>query len=598
MPATSDTRYVEAIITLDAEGLINGANADVTAALDYRADELIGRPIEQLVAAIAFEQSNTSAPASIHQRLRAAVGTSRQRVHVLHGNGQTIDLTLTVDEIVLRDGTQLLLKLQTPSPDFVDWIQRDWQRAFNAADRAIAIVSADGKTIELANSAFAAMYGYTADALINKPLSELCAPGTHADFAKQTAQVRRDGRHLFETMQRHRQGHSFPVAIDFAVISNDAGVVAYSIVYVLDISERKRMEEELRLSKEFFQRVYDHAAIAMVICDLDGRYISVNNAMSQLIGYEGAELVARSYSDFVHPQEVGDAAAWKQQITQGGLDTLQFEKRYIHKSGKIIWTLVIVTVVRSESGEPLYAIGQLIDLDSEKQLAQQQRWTYNQRDNLVREVHHRIKNNLQSVTGLLRRQIHANPAAADALRQAINQVEAIAVVHGLESSAGNRRMRICEILCGIIAEANKLQAEVDPIKYPVLLEKPALVRSEEAVPIALILSELLTNAVKHHCPLRALDIRITIARHVPDEVRIVIANPAEALPAGFDFDAGKGIGQGLKLVRAMVPKKDMHVHFEHRNGSVSATITLRPPIIYAEDIAQPNALPHNPMESP
>lgn len=350
---------------------------------------------------------------------------------------------------------------------------------------------------------------------------------------------------------------------------------------------QSKTEEELCLGKDFFQRVYDHAAIAMVICDLDGNYLSVNNAMCQLVGYSSAELLSMRYSEIVHPHDTGDAGLWRQQITDDKPNTLQYEKRYIHKSGKILWTLAIVSVVKSDSGEPLYSIGQLIDLDGDKQLAQQQRWTYNQRDNLVREVHHRIKNNLQSVTGLLRRQIRANPAAGDTLRQAIGQVEAIAVVHGLQSSADNQHIRICDMLCGIIQEANKLQPDQHRIACPPRPSVPALIHSVEAVPIALILNELITNAIKHHCPLHDFNIPITITRLDHACVQITIRNPAAQLSPDFDFDAIKGMGMGLKLVRALLPNDGMHIDFTHNAGQLTVTATLQPPIIYSTAAPHP-----------
>lgn len=580
----SGTTQSEMKIALDTQGSIAAASPELAALCGYSIADLIGRPIELLLHADANKSAS-----SIHGYLRSLIGKAVCHAHLRCSNGSSIVHSLSVAEMMQRDGSQLLLTLR-PLTDFpfVDWIQRDWRRAFNAADRAIAVCSADGTSIQLANTAFADLYGYSVDALMYTPLANLCAADTGADFIAHTADAIASGRSHFESVHQHRDGKLFPVAIDFAAIHDETGAVAYSIAYVLDISQRKKTEEELRFNREFLQSIFDQAAIAMAICNLEGRFLRVNAALCQMVGYSQEELLSKHFADITHTDDVDENLALREHAQQYGLKKYSLQKRYIHKNGRIIWALLLVSRVKDQHGNTLYTMGQMIDLDKDKATGDRLRWAHDQRDNLVREVHHRIKNNLQSVTGLLRRQISANPAASDALRQAINQVEAIAVVHGLESSADNRRMRICEILCGIIAEANKLQAEVDPIKYPVLLDKPALVRSEEAVPVALILSELLTNAVKHHCPLRALDVRITIDRHAQDEVRIVITNPAEALPPQFDFDAGKGIGQGLKLVRAMVPKKDMRIHFDSGNGEVSVVIALWPPIIYAEDIAQPN----------
>lgn len=580
MPTAHNTKRVNTLVILDAQGLITGVDAGITDVLIYSADALIGQPIEALVTDIVGEQSESTST-STHQRLCNAIG-GELKVRVQRGNGESSTFAISVDEIVLRNESQLLLTLRIPPANFVKWIESEWHTAFNMADRAIAIGSADGKTIEIANKTFAAMYGYTREELVGKSFTDLCTPGTHDDFIAQTKLAINSGRRHFETTHVNQRGYSFPVAIDFSSINEEDGSVAYSIAYVHDISERKKLEQELHINKDFLQSIYDNAAIAMAICDLDGRYISVNSAMCEMVGYSETELLSMHFTDITHSDDIQKNLTYRQHSLKSNLKTYSQEKRYIHKNGKIIWAVLVVSLLTDSYGNTSFTIGQMIDLDKDPATGERLKLAYEHRENLVREVHHRIKNNLQSVTGLLRRQIYANPAASNSLNIAIGQVEAIALVHGLETNAGNPRLRVCDMLCGIIDERNKLQPDASHIEYPQLLQSPAFVRSEEAVPVALMLNELLTNAIKHHSPLRSFDIRITIARFDSDEVRISIKNPAEALPADFDFSAGTGMGQGLKLVRALMPKNNMQINYDFQNGDMSVMISLRPPIIYAD----------------
>ena len=589
MPAVNNTKRTDTIVILDEHGLITGVDTTIENTFDYSSDELIGLSVETLITEIIGDDSATFADTSIHQRLLNIIGLGECRARARPNNRESISLTLSVTEVVLKSNRQLLVTLQTPArSEFEQWITRDWYRVFNAAERAIAICSADGKTIELVSAAFAAMHGYTVDELIGKPFADLCAPACRDAFATDIGRAITSGSSHFETMLEHRQGYSLPLTIDFATIGNADGSIAYCIAYLLENSEQKKKEENLRIRNEFLQASYDQAAVATAICNIEGRFISVNAAMCEFIGYTETELLSMHFTDITHPDDIRPNIVTRQQALSKKLKNYSQEKRYIHKSGKSIWAVLVVSLVDNKNGETAFTLGQMIDLDKDQATGHRLKWAYEQRNNLVREVHHRIKNNLQSVTGLLRRHIYTNPAASETLRQAISQVEAIALVHGLESSGENRRIQICDILRGIVSEANKLQAETEAIQYPSVLEPPALVRSAEAVPIALILSELLANAIKHHCPLHVLNVHIAIERSKPDVVRIAISNPAQAPAPEFDFNYGKGVGQGLKLVRALMPKENMQIKFDFEDGNMTATITLSPPIIYAVADVAPN----------
>jgi two-component sensor histidine kinase len=107
------------------------------------------------------------------------------------------------------------------------------------------------------------------------------------------------------------------------------------------------------------------------------------------------------------------------------------------------------------------------------------------RDTLVREVHHRIKNNLQGITGLLRQFAQHHPETAEPINQAIGQVQGIAVIHGLQGGAVASSVRLCELTGVIATEIQNLW------QTPVILDilaawQPRVIAENEAVPIALV----------------------------------------------------------------------------------------------------------------
>jgi two-component sensor histidine kinase len=192
-----------------------------------------------------------------------------------------------------------------------------------------------------------------------------------------------------------------------------------------------------------------------------------------------------------------------------------------------------------------------------------------QREVLVREVHHRIKNNLQGVAGLLQQNAARHPELALALSEAVGQVQAIAQVYGLQVGAGGP-LAVASLLTAIAQSVQRTFGR--PIVVQVQGEVPHLLPEAESIPVALTVNELLTNAIKHgqggevRCTLRAQD----------GGVRIEIGSRA-LLAEGFDLAQMRGGLSGLGLVRALLPRRSATLSLQQVGDEVVAAIELRPP---------------------
>jgi len=326
--------------------------------------------------------------------------------------------------------------------------------------------------------------------------------------------------------------------------------------------------------------LYKNAPIATAVCNSHGRVVDTNDAMCRLLGYCRDELLQKTVAELTHPDDVARVMAQRQRLFAGETAAIETESRYRHKSGHSVWALMSIWAISHANSKPQYAIGQIVSLDKEKQMEQQLALARRQRDILVREVHHRIKNNLQAVTGLLHRQMHTYPELSDALAAAIGQIEAIAIMHGLQSVAHRGHLRLCETLAEIIAAANQLHPVTHPIALDNQMPAPLLIANDETVPLALILNELITNAVKHCRAPELAGVHITLQRPAADCAVVTIVNASQPLPEHFDFDSGAGAGMGLRLVRALLPRSGTDICFDRGEGTTSVQIMLRPPVIY------------------
>jgi PAS domain S-box-containing protein len=125
-----------------------------------------------------------------------------------------------------------------------------WARIFEHAGWGVAIVSADGQTIESVNPAFAQMHGWLVEELRGKPVDDLSAPGRRDEFLRMDAALSEQGHRIWETERMRRNGMTFPALIDAtAVKDGEGGVICYA-VNVQDLTERRRVEEQVRQAQK------------------------------------------------------------------------------------------------------------------------------------------------------------------------------------------------------------------------------------------------------------------------------------------------------------------------------------------------------------
>jgi PAS domain S-box-containing protein len=134
-----------------------------------------------------------------------------------------------------------------------------------------------------------------------------------------------------------------------------------------DIVPKKQVEEELLDSEELFRLAFNDAAIGMALVAPDGRWLKVNHALCEIVGYSETDLLKTTFQEITHPADL--KADWDcvRRMLAGEIRTYQMEKRYFNSSGHIVWILLSVSLVRDKQEQPLYFISQIQDISSRKQ---------------------------------------------------------------------------------------------------------------------------------------------------------------------------------------------------------------------------------------
>lgn len=345
----------------------------------------------------------------------------------------------------------------------------------------------------------------------------------------------------------------------------------------IDITEQKRFEQGLAASEQKFRAVLENAVDAIFMCSLDGRIVEANRRASELLGYSKDELLLMAAQD-LHPVEEFE----RLQEVFGKLSNNQTTlvvHPVVRKGGEVIYCEVAANLI--QFGNRQLAQGIFRDVSEREQLTKVRIAQEEQhRDTLVREVHHRIKNNLQGVVGLLREHANNNPVLEKALSAAIGQVQSISVVHGLLGQGEDMQIRLCDMVSAIARNASALtRTHVEPIVEFAIM-RPVIIDKDEAVPVALVINELILNAVKHGVDRACGHPVQVILTQQGQQAELRIVNVGQ-LPAGFDYAAGLGIGTGLGLVRSLLPHSGAYLVISSSRQGVEGKLTLRPPVVVA-----------------
>jgi len=452
----------------------------------------------------------------------------------------------------------------------------------------VGIVTVSENGIEWMNRSARRMFAGELADFVGEPISIVATPEPdhplrRSDYLDTLAEGRAE---TFECRLKARDGREFWVVGNAVLTGRDAmgsqSTGRQLTFALLDIERRRQAEVRIAQAQASLQRVIETAPLAIALFDASNLHVlQLNQMASTFFGSPIEALLGRSAELAEAPRKAALLRGWLLAAGQGSEaqrhELLDDEAE--RAGAPRVWDTRIV---------PLAAVGgdaaQLLMVASEvtEQRAAEEsrlRAALAQRDLLVREVHHRIKNNLQGVAGLLQQNAVRRPEVAAVLSEAVGQVQAIAQVYGLQVGAGGP-LRVASVIEAIAQSVQRTFGRT--IRFTAAEPLPHLLPEAEAIPIALTVNELLTNAVKHGSE-GEVRCRVEVdaaagGEGKGDGVSIVIANSGR-LPEGFSLVSFPGGVSGLGLVRALLPRRSSQLLIEQSGGEVLARVLLRPPSV-------------------
>ena len=178
------------------------------------------------------------------------------------------------------------------------------------------------------------------------------------------------GRASCEYRFRSRDGSRWLwMRTDIAVAErDDDGRPSVLVGAQTDVTERKKIEEALRINLERLQAYFHNAPIGKALVSLEGRFQRVNPALCRLLGYTEPDLLATDFQTLTHPDDLEADLELLRQLLSGAIPHYTLEKRYYRSNGAIMWGRLSVGLVRNAAGQPDHFVSQIVDITEQQRL--------------------------------------------------------------------------------------------------------------------------------------------------------------------------------------------------------------------------------------
>jgi PAS domain S-box-containing protein len=214
------------------------------------------------------------------------------------------------------------------------------------------------------NPAACRLLGYDRDELISKTIVDIIPLEDVPRLVATRDYLRSPGTaEVGEWTLLRRDGTPVPVEVSANILPDGRWEA-----FVRDISERKHIEQALQESEERFRLTVDQAPVGIALVTLDGRFVRVNRAFCEIVGYTSADLTGLTFQAITHPDDLDTDHAAAGQLISGEIPRYQREKRYLSKDRTIVDVLLSVSVLRDREGAPRYFISQIEDIGDRKRV--------------------------------------------------------------------------------------------------------------------------------------------------------------------------------------------------------------------------------------
>jgi len=355
---------------------------------------------------------------------------------------------------------------------------------------------------------------------------------------------------LFTWKYRTTQGTEFDAEVSFTRIELDGEMAVQAIIR--DITERKRAEDAIRQSEQKYRILSESSPDAIFIVDGTHRILYANMLASTLLGEGLRDVIGGGKGG---PEQQGKPDLIQHVLASGQI--VKREDKLLSRNGRTVWLDSTFMPMYEEGGAAYAVLGVAHDITDRKAMETQIASSLSEKEYLLKEIHHRVKNNLQVISSLLSMQARqtVDPKVKDTLTDSQNRVKSIALVHEkLYQSRSLDRIEYGDYLTKIVTYLLE-SFNVNPAQVSWKANaKDVYVSIDQAVPCSLIINEMITNSLKYAFP-QGRKGEITISFTLEDHNYILdYRDNGVGVPPGANLERAGSLG--MQLINGLTRQLD------------------------------------------
>jgi PAS domain S-box-containing protein len=561
----------DGVITTDANGRVELLNPVAEALTGWTQDEAHGRPLEEVFRIINEEtRQEVENPVRRVVREGLVVGLANHSVLVSRdGNEYAIaDSGAPIrDEHNKITGVVLVFRDQAAERAARKALRESeakYSTVVEAAIDGIAIVQ--NGLIKFANKALEKMSGYSHQELIDRPLVDFIHPD--------------DREKAIQRIRERVEGKPISGALEVRYLSKDrvlkyieaqGNVIQYNakpadLIFIRDITERIQAEAALRESEEKYRTLVESISDVIYAIDGNGVITYVSPVAKKAFGYEPDELIGRNFLELVHKEDHPLLIKRFSELRESNAKSADY--RMIDKQDDIKWVRTLTNPV-IEKGVFMGARGVLIDITERKKAEERVAASLREKEVLLREIHHRVKNNMQIISSLLR--LQSRSIEDEKMREIFNEsqsrIRSMSLIHEkLYESKDFSRVDFSDYIGKMVTHLFVVyQMKTQDVRFKVEA-KDIHLEITEAIPCGLIINELVSNALKYAFPKgKKGDVIIRMNKDESGKYYLSVQDTGIGLPP--DFDIHKTETLGFQIITDLVRQITGTIELKREKGT-------------------------------
>ncbi len=441
--------------------------------------------------------------------------------------------------------------------------EQHYRTLFENTGSGIILLDENG-TIRLANEKFARVSGYSRDELEGKIEWTELVYEDDAEWMMKQHRLRREESGRAESSYEFRFKSRSGEILDMLLYVTMVPGTRQSIASIFDITERKLAERKLIISENKYRKIFENVQDVFYQTDLEGTIIEISPSIEKYAGFTRDELIGSPVQNVYY--DLRDRENLLNILKSEG-EVVDYELCLKTKWGRPVITSASSHLIFNRSGVPVAVEGSLRDITDRKAVEDRVKALLQEKELLLKETHHRIKNNMNAVYGILYMQSEDvdNPECSGILKDAASRVQSMTVLYDkLYRSADYEELGIADYLSLLVDEVSSIFDSASLVKFELNIDD-FIISSKILSSLGIIINELITNSMKYAFKDRADGvIRISASRESND-VTFIYSDNGVGLPDSQSFQNSAGFG--MQLVDMMVKQIGGTAEINRDNGT-------------------------------